>query len=137
VSEARELALRALRHRDHSRRDLDRRLERAGIPTGERERTLDALRDAGLQSDVRFAEARARSLIERCAGDDLVRRDLALHGIEEEVVTDVLAELPPEVERAELAFARRGGDGKALRYLAAKGFGADSLERLACELPTQ
>jgi regulatory protein len=133
VSEAKELALRLLRNRDHSRRDLDRRLERSGIPAGERARTLDALADAGLQSDVRFAEARARALVERCAGDELIRRDLALHGIEEEVVAAVLAELPSEVERAEWAFARRGGDGKALRYLAAKGFAADSLERLSSD----
>jgi regulatory protein len=133
VSEARELALRALRHRDHSRRDLDRRLERAGIPVGERERTLDELADAGLQSDVRFAEARARSLVERCAGDELIRRDLAQHGIAEEVVAGVLDDLPPEVERAEWAFARRGRDGKALRYLAAKGFAADSLERVSAD----
>jgi regulatory protein len=133
VSEARELALRALRRRDHSRRDLDRRLERAGVPADERTRVLDALADAGLQSDARFAEARATSLAERSAGDELIRRDLVQHGIDEEVAAAALAALPPEAERAERAFTRRGGGGKALRYLAAKGFAADSLERLSTD----
>jgi regulatory protein len=133
VSEARELALRALRHRDHARRDLDRRLERAGFPADERTQVLDALADAGLQSDARFAEARAKALEERSAGDELIRRDLAQHGIDEKVAADALAALPPEVERAERAFARRGGGTKALRYLAAKGFAADSLERLSAD----
>jgi regulatory protein len=133
VSEARELALRALRRRDHSRRDLERRLERAGVPADERTRVLDALADAGLQSDARFAEARAKALAERSAGDELIRRDLAQHGIDEEVATDALAALRPEAERAERAFARRGGGAKALRYLAAKGFAAGSLERLSAD----
>jgi regulatory protein len=130
VSEATELALRALRHRDRSRHDLDRRLQRAGIPAGEREQALDGLADAGLLSDARFAEARARALAER-SGDELIRRELAGHGVDEEVVASVLAELPPEAERAERAFARRGGDARALRYLAGKGFSAESLERVS------
>ena len=130
---ATELALRALRHRDRSRRDLDRRLERAGIPAAEREQALDALAEAGLLSDARYAEARARVLVARGAGDELIRRDLAQEGIEEEAVESVLAALPPEVERAERLFTRRGADGTALRYLAAKGFSAESLERLSAD----
>lgn len=130
MNEATELALRALRHRDRSRQDLDRRLERAGIPASEREEALDGLADAGLLSDARFAETRARALVERAAGDELIRRDLEQHGIDDEVVAAVLAELPSEAGRAERAFARRGGGAKAIRYLAGKGFSAESLERL-------
>jgi regulatory protein len=133
VSEATELALRALRHRDHSRRDLDRRLERAGIPVEERQEALDGLASSGLQSDERFAEARARALVARSSGDELIRRDLVGHGIDDEVVAKVVATLPPEPERAERAFERRGGDAKALRYLAGKGFAAESLEPLSAD----
>lgn len=133
MSEATELALRALRHRDHSRRDLERRLERAGIPADERKEALDSLAGSGLISDARFAEARARALVERCAGDELIRRDLAGHGVDAHVVADVLAGLPAEAERAERAFAKRGGDAKALRYLAGKGFAAESLEALSAD----
>ena len=105
MSEATELALRALRHRDRSRRDLDRRLERAGIPADEREQALEGLADAGLLSDARFAQSRARALADRFTGDELIRRELVQHGIEEEVVADVLAELQPEAERAARPFA--------------------------------
>jgi regulatory protein len=133
VSEATELALRALRHREHSRLDLDRRLARAGIPAGDREQALDGLAAAGLLSDIRFAQARARALAERFAGDELIRRDLAHHGVADDLVADVLADLPPEAARAEQAFRRRGGDPKALRYLAGKGFSAESLEGLASD----
>jgi regulatory protein len=128
VSEATELALRALRHRDHSRRDLDRRLKRAGIPAAERGHALDALAGAGLLSDARFAESRARALADRSAGDELIRHDLAAHGIADEVVTDVLAQLPHEAERAARIFDERGRGPRALRYLAGKGFSADTLE---------
>jgi regulatory protein len=131
VSEATELALRALRHRDRSRLDLDRRLELAGIPAGERAKALDGLAEAGLLSDVRFAETRARALAERAAGDALIRRDLAQHGIGDDVVEEVVAALRPETERAEQAFRKRGGGAKALRYLAGKGFSAESLERVS------
>lgn len=133
MSKATELALRALRHRDRSRRDLDTRLERAGIPAGEREQALDGLAEAGVLSDARFAETRARALADRGAGDELIRRDLARDGIEEGVAASVLEVLTPEAERAERVFAKRGGDAKALRYLAAKGFSAESLERLSAD----
>lgn len=133
MSEATELALRALRHRDHSRRDLDRRLERAGISAAERGQALDRLAEAGLLSDARFAEGRASALAGRSAGDELIRRDLAAHGIADEVVTDVLARLPPEAERAVRIFDERGRGPKALRYLAGKGFSADSLDGVGAD----
>ena len=129
--DATELALRALRHRDRSRRELDERLERAGIAADDRSQALDHLAAAGLLSDERFAEERARGLAARSASDQLIRADLGRHGIAEDVVERVLAGLPPEVERASEAFARRGADSKALRYLAGKGFSAESLECLA------
>ena len=41
MPEARELALRALSHRDRSRRELELRLERAGIASEERDEALE------------------------------------------------------------------------------------------------
>jgi regulatory protein len=137
VSEATELALRALRHRDHSRLDLDRRLEQAGIPAVERGHALDGLAEAGLLSDVRFAESRARALAGRSAGDELIRHDLAAQGIAEDIVADVLAQLPTEAERAARIFDERGRGARALRYLAGKGFSADTLDGVSNEPPAQ
>jgi regulatory protein len=133
VSEATELALRALRHRDRSRRDLDERLERAGIPAEERADALDELAEAGLLSDDRFAEERARGLAARNASDALIRTDLRRHGIPDALVAQVLAGLEPEEARAARIFEQRGGGDRALRYLAGKGFAREALERFAVD----
>ena len=130
MTEPRELALRALSHRDRSRRELDRRLEQAGISVEERNATLDALAETGLLSDERFAEARARGLAAKNGGDLLIRNDLRRHGIDADLVGEILEGLEPERERAARIFCRRGGGERALRYLAGKGFARDSLESL-------
>lgn len=130
MSQARELALRALNHRDRSRRELEQRLGRAGIPADEREEALDELATTGLLSDARFAEARARGLAAKNAGDSLIRNDLRRHGIDRDAIEEILDGLERESERAARIFDRRGGGERALRYLAAKGFSRDSLEAL-------
>jgi regulatory protein len=130
VSEATELALRALRHRDRSRHDLEERLERAGIPAAEREEALDELTGSGLLSDARFATERARSLAARNAGDAFILADLRRHGIPDDVAAEALDELDAESERAAAIFHRRGGGERARRYLGGKGFSRESLESL-------
>ena len=130
MPEARELALRALSHRDRSRRELELRLGRAGIPAEECDEALDELAAAGLLSDTRFAEARARGLAAKNASDSLIRNELRRQGIDREAIAEVLEGLEGEPERAARIFERRGGDDRALRYLAAKGFSRESLEPL-------
>lgn len=130
MSEARELALRALSHRDRSRRELELRLGRAGIPAEDRDDALDELAAAGLLSDARFAEARARGLAAKNGSDSLIRKDLRRHGIDREEIAEVLEGIEGEAERAARIFERRGGGDRALRYLAAKGFSRESLEPL-------
>ena len=131
MSQARELALRALNHRDRSRRELEQRLGRAGVPAEERAAALDELADAGLLSDARFAEARARGLAAKNGSDSLIRNDLHRHGIDREAIAEILEGLEPESERAACIFERRGGGDRALRYLAGKGFTRESLEGLS------
>ena len=130
MPKARELALRALSHRDRSRRELELRLERAGVPSGERGEALDELVAAGLLSDARFAEARARGLAAKNGSDFLIRNDLRRHGIDRVEIAEILEGLEDEAERAARIFERRGGGDRALRYLAAKGFSRESLDRL-------
>ena len=77
--DATEVALRALRHRDLSRRGLDERLARAGVELDERRATIDRLAETGLVSDERYARERARVLAERGTGDDAIRLDLRRH----------------------------------------------------------
>jgi SOS response regulatory protein OraA/RecX len=135
MPDATELALRALRHRDRSRHDLDERLERAGVSAEEREEALDSLAASGALSDERFAQERARNLAARNAGDALIRFHLRRHGIADEAVDEALARLQPEHERAADIFRRRGGGDRAYRYLAGKGFARETLESLAAGDP--
>src|SRR5918992_4290102 len=125
--DATELALRALRHRNRSRRELEQRLERSGIAPGQREATLERLAETGLLSDDTFAEDRARTLARRGAGDTFIRHDLRRHGIDHAAAEHAIAELEPEEGRAARLFERRGGGPKALRYLAGRGFAAETL----------
>lgn len=129
--DATELALRALRHRNRSRTDVERRLDGAGVAPDEREAALDRLTEAGLLSDERFAEERAEALARRGSSDALIRQDLRRQGVDHAAVEHAIGRLESEDERAARVFERRGGGPKALRYLAGRGFAAETLERLA------
>jgi regulatory protein len=128
--DATELALRALRHRNRSRSDLEQRLRSAGVEPDEREAALDRLTETGLLSDERFAHERARALARRRASDALIRQDLRRQGVDHSAIEHAIAQLEPEDERALRVFERRGRGTKALRYLAGQGFAAETLERL-------
>lgn len=129
--DATEVALRALRHRDRSRQELYHRLAQAGIPADERDEALDRLVASGLVSDERFATGRARALADRGAGNDLIRTDLRRRGVAAGEVEGAIAGLEPEDTRAARLYERRGGDAKALRYLAGKGFSREALTGIA------
>ena len=96
----------------------------------EREAALDRLTEAGLLSDERYAEERAGTLARRGASDAQIRHELRRQGVDHASVEHAIAQLQPEDERAARIFERRGGDPKALRYLAGRGFAAESLDRL-------
>ena len=102
-----EQALRALRRRERSAAEVDRYLTARGV------------------DDRRFAEMRATSLVERGAGNELIRHELARAGIESELTEETVAALPSETERAARIVARRGAGPKTARYLAGKGFSED------------
>jgi regulatory protein len=129
--DATEVALRALKHRDLSRRGLEERLARAGVDPDARQETVERLAEAGLVSDERYAVERARVISGRGGGNNTIRADLRRQGVSRELADEVLAELEPEGERAARIFERRGGGERALRYLARKGYGRDVLDRLA------
>jgi regulatory protein len=125
ADDAFETALRALRHRDRSADEVERRLAEQGYSEEERAEVLDRLDRSGLVDDVRFAHGRAESLAVRGAGDERVRRALREAGVDEEVAQDAIAALEPEPERARRIVARRGAGPKTARYLFAQGFSAD------------
>jgi regulatory protein len=134
---AEEVALRALARREHSRASLEARLARAGVRDAERREALARAEGAGLVDDRRYAVARARTLAERDAGDELVFDDLVRHGVDETVACVALASLEPERDRLERVVARRGLSTKTVRFLAAKGFASELLEDLVAEIESR
>jgi len=120
-----DAALRALRHRDLSARELEERLRAKGFEERERDEALVTLERTGLIDDARFAEARARSLAARGAGDRAIRHALRLAGVAGESIDDALQALAPEAERAAALVTRRGIGPKTARYLRGKGFAED------------
>ncbi len=121
------MALRALRHRDLSAAELERRLTTKGFPEDDRNETLENLRRTGLLDDRRYAEGRAETLAGRGAGDALIRHDLGRAGIDRELVDEALRLLEPEAERARRIVERRGGGPKTARFLGGKGFSDETV----------
>lgn len=125
-----EIAARALRTRDRSRRDLDDRLARAGVGDAERAEALATLERLGYLDEERFAVTRAATLAARGQGDASIRAALEGEGIEADAVEAALDLLEPERERAlRLVSGNLGTDARRLAArLRRHGFSGDSLE---------
>jgi regulatory protein len=117
-----DAALRALRGRDLSAREIEERLRAKGYAESEREEALETLERTGLVDDARFAASRARALAARGAGDAAIRYALSRAGVRGETLEEALHALDPELERARSIVARRGPGPKTVRYLRSKGF---------------
>jgi regulatory protein len=122
-----EAALGALRYRDLSEYELERKLADRGFGEDARSEAATTLKRTGLLDERRFAEGRAMSLAARGAGDAFIRDALERARVPDDVVDDALAALEPESERARTIVARRGSDAKTARYLAAKGFAVETI----------
>jgi SOS response regulatory protein OraA/RecX len=129
-SEALGVALRALRHRDHSRSSLAARLAERGTRAATLEDAIETLERAGLVDDGRVGAARAGELARKGFGDAAIRFALEREGLAAEVVSEALATVEPEPERARALLDGRGRTPKTVRWLAAKGFDASTLEDL-------
>ena len=130
AEDAVEAALRALRHRDLSTADLERRLAGQGFDEDDRAAAVATLQRTGILDDRRFAELRAAALAGRGAGDALIRHDLECAGVDSELVADAIFLLDPEQARARRIVDRRGRDPRTIRYLASKGFAEETLTAL-------
>ena len=120
-----DLAARALRHRDHSTREVDDRLARAGVDDKERAETLETLARLGYVDDGRYAAGRAAELARRGWGDEAIRLRLEEAGVAPTETEAALAALVPERERAAELVARDGRSARTARRLLAKGFAED------------
>ena len=126
TADALQVAVKALARRELSAAELLQRVTRAGFSADDAARAVADLREAGYQSDERAARDRARVLAERGFGNAAIRDDLRRRRFDVDT-EPVLAELPPEPERAG-ALAERIGPGRRLmQTLQRKGYSEETI----------
>jgi len=135
ATELRARALRLLARREHSRKELERKLS----PYAESSEALDVLiselKTKSQLSEARFAEERARQL-SRKYGAARIRQDLKSKGVGEELVEHVSSEGDLERARAILErkyrqpAATREERAKRMRFLQSRGFSSDIIFKL-------
>lgn len=131
-------ALRLLAQREHSRLELERKLQVHETEEGELASALDALQAKGFINDERVAD----SVVHRRAGKlgtARVRAELQAKGLDEAVVRETVEALrTTEHERALAVWQRKFGRPPAdaterarqMRFLAARGFSPEVLRRV-------
>lgn len=85
-------ALGLLVRREHSQKELSRKLAARGVDPDAAQVAIDKLRDAGWQDDVRFAEALIRSRAATGYGPLHIRAELATHGLAREAIAAAMDE---------------------------------------------
>ncbi|MFB4204744.1 Regulatory protein RecX [wastewater metagenome] len=137
--EVRERAVRLLARREHSRRELCRKLEQRGYDADLVGEVVETLAGERLVSDERFAGEYVRSRSAQGYGPLRIRAELARRGVDDALIDPHLPDedfwleqlraihdkrfgpRPPEGLREK---ARRG------RYLSNRGFSADQVRRV-------
>ncbi|MEL4505695.1 regulatory protein RecX [Luteococcus sp. H138] len=96
---AREIALRRLTLRDHSRRELDDALAAKDVPTDVREELLERFEELGLVNDQNFAEQWTRARRNsRKLSKAAVRRELQTKGVDRELIDEALEPIDHDSE---------------------------------------
>ena len=125
-------ALGLLTRREHSRKELSRKLLSRGVEAGDAQAVIDKLTDAGWQDDARFAESLVRNRACAGYGPAFIRAELGTHGLGSEAVAIAMdgfdgdwSENARDLLRRRYPEAR-AGDGTAQRkaadFLLRRGF---------------
>jgi regulatory protein len=130
-------AIGLLSRREHSHRELVRKLAARGVEPEEAQAAVARLREDGWQDDARFAESLVRSRAGSGYGPVRIRAELATHGLDESMVASALAAFAGDwLENARDLVRRRIGaciDGdlslqrRASELLYRRGFTADQV----------
>lgn len=132
-------ALRLLGGREHSRKELERKLERFEEEPGTLERVLNELQAKGFISERRVIE----SVLHRRAaklGTTRIKHELQDKGLDPQAIDEAVAHLQlGEHERALAVWRKKFGvapanaieAAKQMRFLAARGFDADAIRSVA------
>ncbi|WJI17115.1 MULTISPECIES: recombination regulator RecX [Pseudoxanthomonas] len=113
-------ALSLLVRREHSRKELTRKLTARGVQAEEARAAVERLAGEGWQDDARFAESLVRSRVAAGYGPRYIQVELETHGLDAAQVDKALASF--EGDWRELA-----------RDLVARRFGPERLEDLSAQ----
>jgi regulatory protein len=131
-------ALKLLAAREHSRKELERKLASHEAEPGQLKTALDELQARGFIDEQRVVD----SLLHRRAGRlgaGRIKQELQAKGLDAERVAHAVASLKgTEVERAREVWRRKFGAlpadaaqrAKQARFLAARGFGGEVIRRV-------
>ena len=123
-------ALALLVRREHSRKELTRKLAERGIEREAALAAVDRLAGDGWQSDARFAEMLVRSRVAQGQGPVRIRAELGTHGLGQEMIETALAGFEGSWTQAARDLAqRRFGAGLASADTAQRRKAADFLYR--------
>lgn len=135
VATTTQRALALLVRREHSRKELARKLVTRGLDPVEVDQAVDKLTDAGWQDDGRFAESLVRNRVNGGYGPIHIRAELRTHDLDSDAIAAALDSFEGDwVENARDLVRRRFGDGvaddlglrrKAADLLMRRGFPGD------------
>lgn len=130
-------ALGLLTRREHSRKELVRKLAARGVDGVEAAAAIDRLAKDGWQDDARFAESLVRSRVSSGYGPIHIRAELGTHGLSREAVASALetfegdwAEVARDLVRRRIdehVAGDRGLQRKAAELLIRRGFTAEHI----------
>lgn len=129
-----------LARREHSVRELERKLNAKAFAAEAVSAVLDELRSEGLQSDLRFAESFTAMRVAKGCGPVRIRAELRERGVDEDLIEEQLRAMSGEW-LAMAAQVRRKRFGAALpsdireqarqaRFLNYRGFAAEQVRAL-------
>jgi regulatory protein len=131
-------ALGLLVRREHSRKELARKLITRGLDADEVEAAVDKLAEAGWQDDTRFAESLVRIRTAGGYGPLHIRAELGTHGLDSDAIAEALLTFDGDwLENARELISRRYGTAtchdlvlrrKASDLLMRRGFPADIVQ---------
>jgi regulatory protein len=127
--------------REHSRKELARKLEARGVDDADIEATVARMAEAGWQDDGRFAVGLARMRSQAGYGPLRIQAELSTHGVDEDAIRAAFAALEDSGDDDWLAMARslvrrRHGPGvagdpalrrKAADFLFRRGFDGETV----------
>jgi regulatory protein len=131
-------ALRLLSGREHSRAELERKLQRFEDEPGSLKLALDELQAKGFISEQRVLE----SVVNRRSGKlgtQRIKQELQAKGLDPQAISQAVGELhATEQVRAQSVWAKKFGAlaqdateaARQMRFLAARGFGGEVIRRV-------